>query len=427
MSNVPDITTNIRNDLIATGAVSGRAIGIIGHRDLLDATVSSSVKAYSASTRGVIYNRSSLADWIDLLGTVTTPDFVEGRQDDGTSTAAITPHSPKNNIMYSLALIYAAFPTANVYAAIIDGDSDGLTGNDTTAIPAGASTAADDLLMYDDIGYFLFSNIDPVAAGKSHAETAASPSNAYNSPRFYMTGLDLFKVFDGVTYAGSGAPLDATNDLSTWSGVKSDYGLVISYIGNHDFNFSTIGDNNTYQIGGQLVAAWLAGRYASRTVSYSVTYSAMDLGATKFTDNYTDNNPIDYIFSLNELNEAITDGYTITRFSQNSYVLAKGITFASATGTNWLLYPHRSITNYIHRALVSAIRQFMSKQKLPTVLAAAQKLAEATMSNAVARQYISSFDVSVKSHPTEVDAIVMSVSFETVKPINKIYLNLIVS
>lgn len=49
------------------------------------------------------------------------------------------------------------------------------------------------------------------------------------------------------------------------------------------------------------------------------------------------------------------------------------------------------------------------------------------MQDAIARLYLSSFNISVKPHITEVDAITVEVEFVTIKPINKIYLNLTVS
>lgn len=424
MSSVPGIEPNITNNLVSTGGVPGRAIGLVGHRDMADVNVSASARAYDGTSKGTIYNYSSLSDWLDLLGTITTPTWVEGDQNDDDIVSAITPHSEKDSLLYALQLIYDADPSANVYAAILDGDADPIVDNDTTSLPTGASDALDDLLKYDDIGYVVIAGIDPVTQGKTHAETATnSTSPAYNKPRFYVTGIDLFKIWDT---SAKEPPLSAS-DLSDWSGVKSDYGLVLAYVGNHDWNFATIGDDNTRQIGGQLVAAFLASWLASQKESAGVSFSANGLGATKFTVAHGDTTSINYIFSLNELNEAISDGWIITRFSQNSYVFAKGVTFASTTGTSWSLYPHRSITNFLHKQLADNLLQFLGKQQTSANLAAAQKLAEGILGDAVSRQFISSFNVRVKPHPTEVDAIIIEVEFVTVKPINKIYLNITVS
>ncbi len=439
MSNVPGIVPNILNNLVSAGAPPARAVAIIGHRDTADALFPSDTLFYDsdviANSTGIIYNFSNLGDWLNLLGSISSVGFVDGVQDDGSVTAAITPHSPKDSLLYALALAYLANPSLNVYAGILDGDSAGFTANDTTSLTTGATLALNDLLLYDDIGYVVFAGFDPLAEGKSHVETATnSTSPAYNMPRFYVTGLDLFKVWDGVTNAGAGQPLDATNDLAnvgaSWvtSPSKSDYGLTIAYIGNHDRDFTVIGDANTRQIGGQLAAAYLAGFLATQKESAGVTFSANALGATRFTPSDIDSTSIPYPFSLTEINEAIGDGWIITRFAQNTFVFAKGVNYIGAAGTSWSLYPHRSITNFVHKSLADNLQQFLGRQQTQANLAAAQKLAEGILGDAVARSYISDVNsVRVRPHPTEVDAIIAEVEFITVKPINKIYLNITVS
>jgi hypothetical protein len=434
MSNVPGIVPNILNNLVSAGASPARAVAIIGHRDIGDTNFPADTLYYDGTVDGIIYNFSSLGDWLTLLGEIDTPDFVAGNQDDGAATAAITPHSPKNSILYALALAYLANPSLNVYAGILDGSgANGFVSNDTTSLTVGASNALTDLLLYDDIGYVVLAGFDPVATGKSHAETATnSTSPAYNMPRFYVTGLDLFKVFDGVTYSNAGKPLDVTNDLANagggWLTSKSDFGLTINYIGNHDYDFTVIGDPNSRQIGGQLAAAYLAGFLATQKESAGVTFSANALGSTRFTPSDVDNTSIPYIFSLNEINEAITDGWIITRFAQNTFVFAKGVNYVSVAGVGWSLYPHRSITNFVHKSLADNLQQFLGKQQTQANLAAAQKLAEGILGDAVARNYISTVNaVRVRPHSTEVDAIIAEVEFIAIKPINKIYLNITVS
>ena len=439
MSNVPGIVPNILNNLVSAGAPPARAVAIIGHRDTQDANFPSDTLFYDTDVpgdnTGIIYNFASLGDWLNLLGSISSASgFEDGVQDDGSITAAITPHSPKDSLLYALALAYLANPSLNVYVGILDGDGvNGFVGNDTTTLTAGATDALTDLFLYDDIGYVVLARFDPVTAGKSHAETATnSTSPAYNMPRFYVTGLDLFKVFDGVTYAGAGKPLDATNDLANvgaaWIAAKSDFGLSINYIGNHDHDFTVIGDTTLRQIGGQLAAAYVAGFLATQKESAGITFSANSLGSTRFTPSDTDDTSIPYPFSLNEINEAIGDGWLITRFAQNTFVFAKGINYISAAGTSWSLYPHRSITNFLHKTLADNLQQFLGRQQTQANLMAAQKLAEGILGDAVSRSYISDVNsVRVKPHPTEVDAIIAEVEFITIKPINKIYLNITVS
>ena len=169
----------------------------------------------------------------------------------------------------------------------------------------------------------------------------------------------------------------------------------------------------------------LAGFLTSQKESAGVTFSANALGSTRFTPSDTDNTSIPYPFSLTEINEAIGDGWLITRFEQNTFVFAKGISYIAAAGTSWSLYPHRSITNFLHKSLADNLQQFLGRQQTQANLAAAQKLAEGILGDAVARNYISDVNsVRVKPHLTEVDAITAEVEFITIKPINKIYLNI---
>lgn len=433
MSYIPGIVPNILNNLVSAGASPARAVAIIGHRNTADTNFPATTLYYDGTNKGVIYNFQSLGDWLGLLGEIDTSDFIKGNHDDNSSIAAITPHSPSNSLLYALALAYLANPSLNVYVAVLDGANQGFVSNDTTSLTSGASDALNDLFLYDDIGYVVLAGFDPVAAGKTHAETATnSTSPAYNMPRFYVTGLDLFKVFDGVTYSLAGAPLDVTNDLANvgaaWTAAKSDYGLTISYIGNHDYNFSVIGDNQTLQIGGQLAAAYVAGFLATQKETTSVTFSSNALGGTKFTPAKDDYTSIPYVFSLSEVNEAISDGWLITRYTQNNYVFAKGVNYVSTNGVSWSLYPHRSITNAVYKSLADNLMQFLSRQQTQANLNAAQKLAEGILGDATARNYISAVNsVSVSEHPTIVDAIIVEAEFYTVKPINKIYLNITVS
>lgn len=440
MSNVPGIVPNILNNLVSASASPARAVAIVGHRDTDDINFPSTTQVYdtdvTANSTGVIYNYQNLGDWLTLLGQIETPEFVDGEHDDPDApAAAITPHSPANSILYALALAYLANPSLNVYGAVIDGGSGGdpFASNDTKTAPTGVSVALNDLLLYDDIGYVVLAGVDPVAVGTTHVETATnSTSPPYNMPRFYVTGLDMFKVWDGETYAGAGKPLDDTDDLANgaagWTAAKSDYGLTIAYIGNHDYNFSIIGDDNTRQIGGQYAAAYVAGFLASQKESAGVTFSTNALGSTRFTPELGDSTSIAYPFSLSEINKAIGEGWLITRFAQNSWVFAKGVNYIGTGGESWKLYSHRSITNFLHKSLADNLLQFLGRQQTQANLAAAQKLAEGILGDAVARNYISEVNaVTVKPHPTEVDAIIAEVEFITIKPINKIYLNITVS
>lgn len=437
MSNVPGIVPNILNNLVSAGASPARAVAIIGHRDTDDANWVSTTQVYDTNTpadsTGRIYNFQSLGDWLTLLGELDGTDaFVDGEQYDTSVTAATTPHSPANSLLYALALAYLANPSLNVYAGILDGGTSGdpITGEDTTVSYIGTQLALDDLLLYDDIGYVVIAGIDPIAIGTTHVETATnSTSPPYNMPRFYVTGIDLFKAFDGKSYSGNDKPLD-DGDLTNggWTVAKSDFGLAVAYVGNHDYNFGVIGDAITRQIGGQLVAAYLAGFLATQKESAGVTFSSNKLGATKFTPELGDSTSIPYPFSLGEINEAIGDGWIITRFVQNSWVFAKGVNYIGAAGTAWSLYPHRSITNFVHKSLADNLMQFLGRQQTQANLNGAQKLVEGILGDAVARNYISAVNsVRVRAHPTEVDAIMAEVEFSTIKPINKIYLNITVS
>jgi hypothetical protein len=429
MSVVPGIFVNTQNNLVSGGSPPAREIGIIGHSSdpqslLVD-------KFFTGSVDGEVFKFGTFGDAVALLadtdGSIDGLGWNDGDVDDGGATPAITPFDSKDNLIRAIELIYTG-GSPIVHACVLDGVVAPLTGTDS--LPAGAQRALDKLLLQENIGYVLLANLDPLAAGVTHAHTASDPAKVYNSPRFYTTGMDLFKAWDGVTTVGAGEPLDATNDLSTWSGIKSDKGLALAYLGNHDFNFSVVPSEDTVQIGGQLAAAYLAGRLSGLLPNAPLTFLPNALGKNVFVnraDVTVPKNSVDYIFDPQlEMPESLGAGWISTRFVNNEHVLSKGITFTSVPA--WDLYPHRSVTNFIHKSLVQNLRAFLGELQTSANIMGAQALTEAILADARARLFISSFQTpEVRPNELTVDAIDVSVTFVTTKPINQININMTVS
>ena len=213
--------------------------------------------------------------------------------------------------------------------------------------------------------------------------------------------------------------------------MKSDQGLVLTYVGNHLYKFNTINDSTneagSVMIGGQFAAAYLAGVLSAQNPNFPLTNYPNGLGANYWTDGTAGANWTAkvYHFTVSELNEALGDGWILTRFVNNSNVFAKGITYTAKP--EWSLYPVREITNYLHKALATGLRQYIGGLNTAATITAANRLAEGILNDAVARRLITSYSVAIKNHPSEVDAIKVEASFVTVKPINKIYLDITVS
>jgi hypothetical protein len=242
----------------------------------------------------------------------------------------------------------------------------------------------------------------------------------------YITGVDMFQVWDAFApISATGAPLTAA-DLAYFAN-KSATGNTIAYVGDHMYNFaniftSTVSSAAAYagavEVGGQYTSCFYAGLLAAQNPAFTGTSYPDGLGQTVFEGDT-------YIFSIDELNEAMGDGWLITRFLNNSYQLGKGVTHT--TDLSWKLLPHREITNYIHKNLARTVSQFLGKQLNSQNLLAAATLANKFLGTAIAAGYISAGTASVEEHATEIDAIVIKASFTTVKPINKIYINFSVS
>ena len=405
MSNIPTVSTNINNTIVTTGGVPGRSIAVVGHSSNFTGNT------FDTGVRGEVLHYTSFTDWVNALGgTIDGTGWVAGAKGDGSTIAGSSPYDTKDNLIRALELIYAANPSADVYACVLNG-----TGTDPQTQPTGMSEALDELLLYQDIAYVVGAGLDPLAVGKTHAESAASGSNPYNSPRFYVAGVDLFYVWDTLT---NNPPLDAT-DLSAYSSVKSAVGLVLTYVGNHKYTFSVApSTEGSVEIGGQFAAAYLAGVLSSQAPNFPLTNYPNGLGANYWNGDV-------YHFKVAELDAAIGDGWIIPRFVNNSNVFAKGVNYSS--DTSWSLYPVREITNFLHKSLATALRGFIGKINIPGNIAGAKRLAEGILIDAVNNRLISSYNVDVRDHPSEVDAIRAIVNFTTVKPINKIYLDITVS
>jgi len=413
MSNVPGVFTNVTNTLVSAPAPLGDAIFIAGH---LTATPADWTK-FDVTTTGTIKSFSSYGDWLNALGgALATDNWVEGVADSG--SGATTPNDAADSLLRGLALIYRANPAAKVYAAIIDS-----TITDETAAPAGLTIALTEALKYTDISYVVVPGYNPLTEVNTHCIAAAAVANPYNSPRMYVTGIDLFSAFDPIGDGGT-LPLDAT-DLTEF-GDKNANGLCVAYVGNHMINFNDIFESNvvsdaayagSVEVGGQYIAAWLAGLLSSQNPVFSGT-GYPSIGSTVW-----DGDP--YIFSVTELDEAMGDGWIITRFLNNSYVIGKGVTHT--TDLSWNLLPHREVTNYIHKNLARTVGQFIGKQLTGQTLSAITSISNKFLSTAISAGFISSGVAVARSHATEVDAVVLEVEFVTIKPVNKIYINFQVS
>lgn len=419
MSVVPGIETETINSLVPVQGAPVNAIALIGH---LGTTKPAGVRMFTdaPAADGDVLEFASLTDALDTLGgQCDGAGWVAGSPDSG--GGAITPYDSKDNLLRCLDLIYAGNSGAKVYVCVLDGDGDPLSGTDS--LPAGADRALTVLNDYQDIAFVILANIDPVAAGVSHAEGAASKDNPYNSPRFYCVGMDQFKLWDTTNGNGSSTGGITQSDFSTWTTEQSALGLVLNYFGNHVYDFSRVVDSTVdadvvVEIGGQLAAAWMAGMLSAQADNFGVT-NFPALGVPWY-------NGGKYIYKTKtELNNIIAEGYITTRFNNNSYILAKGVTFTSKE--SWRLYPHRQITNGIHKQLAINLFEFLGEPQTTGLFIGAQQQTEQILGEKQASKFISAFAATVKPDPVEVDAIKVDASFTTVKPVNLIKLTLTVS
>ncbi len=404
-TNIPGTRTRVINTLVSSVGIPGNAVAIVGNTQ-----ESANVTRYTGASPepGQIYTVGSFSEVVDLLGG-TAGTWTAGSGSNG-------PYDGTENMLRAAELVYAANPGAKVYLAPLAGSI-----SNTTTLSAGSTSALGDLLMFEDIGFVVFANIDPIAAGKNHAETAADEAEPYNSPRFYVTGIDMFSVDNG----GPDALDDglAAADLATWtSAAGSSLGLTLAYVGNHNYTFTTgPSGEGEVEMGGQYVAAYLAGLLSRSPSNFAISYSSNGFGKVKFSG-------ADWIHTKTELDDVIGGGWLMSRYVQGGYAFAKGVTLT--TDTSWELYTHRQIVNTIHKTVVANLVQFLGKPQTPGLFAGAQKIVEGVMNDMVLRQYVQSDpkpQVDVTPHDTEVDAIRCRVQFTSIKPVHRIYLDLSVS
>jgi len=405
-TNIPGTRTIIKNTLVSSVGIPGNAIALLGNTQ-----ESSNVTRYTGASPepGQIYTVNSFTEIVDLIGG-TAGAWTAG-------TASNGPYDATENLLRAAELIYTANPSAKVYFAPLAGSISG-----TTSLSAGSTSALGDLLMFEDIGFLHFANIDPIAAGTAHCETAADENEPYNSPRIYVTGVDMFTVDNGGPDAlddGLGAA-----DLSTWtSAAASSLGLCLSYVGNHNYTFTTApSGEGEVEIGGQYVAAYLAGLLSRSPSNFAISYAANGFGKVVF-------NGADWLHNKTELNSIIGAGWLMSRYVQGAYVYAKGVTLN--TDSSWDLYTHRQITNTIHKTAVANLVQFLGKPQTPGLFAGAKIILEGMMRDMVLREYVNGTtalapQVDVLPHSTEADAIVARIQFSTIKPVHRIYLELTV-
>lgn len=420
-SSLPGIITNLTNNIVAPTGTPGNTIVLIGHVDGLP-----SEAYWTPDQKGFIYQYQSLSDFQSAFGNIdisTTP-FVAGAKATA-STAAIPPYDKRNSVMRILDLIYFANLTADVAVFPIDPDYGGASANeltdDLTIVPLGMSEALEEALFYFNVFGIILAGLEPVLLGKQHCELAADNSGLYNSPRFYFTGVDLFSVWDDFTTPGRTQPLTA-DDISEWNAVQSDVGLVMSYIGNHLYNFRVVnGTEPALEIGGQLAVGVIAGLATLNSPAFSFTRETNPLGSLVYGGQ-------NLILRPSELLVAQNDGWLVSRFIQNTHVINKGITYASSVGQAYSLYPVRAVANFLFKALVLVLTPYLQMMQTSTVFVSAKAQVDLVLQNARdANLILSNYSSKVTSDPNQIDAIVAEVSFEVIKPINTVKLNITVS
>jgi hypothetical protein len=175
-------------------------------------------------------------------------------------------------------------------------------------------------------------------------------------------------------------------------------------------------------MGGQYVAAYLAGLLSRSPSNFAISYSANGFGKVKY-------NGADWLHNKTELNAIIGGGWLMSRYVQGAYAYAKGVTLN--TDSAWDLYTHRQITNTVHKTAVANLVQFLGKPQTPGLFAGAKIILEGMMRDMIIRDYVNGIpaeapQVDVLAHATEADAIVARISFSTIKPVHRIYLELTV-
>jgi len=400
-----------------TPSTTTGAVAIIGHMQSGSSGYSiADDEKWDASNEGEVFVWNNLIEAVGKCGLAAS-----GSWDSGTfskTTFGTGSYDNEHNLIRAVELAFVG-GASKVYACVLSG-----TGTYGTSADTGTTQALQKLREFDDIYYVVIAGKPPISAVTTEMETASNPDNG--KERIYLTGLSYQEAFSGTTY-----------DISDYAGAKSSYGRTVCLIANTVYKFGSVvydsSDSHlaslglasgSVEIGGNWLAAWLAGKRASMPPHVPLK----NLGFTPVWSGSTTK----AVIKKADM-ESMSDDHTLfpvreTTGTSVSYRYDKGWTF-SAAGTDFSYLTTREITDTASKRVRSTLLPFLFTQNTTIGRSTAKSRAESTLRQMVSQGMIKDFAVNVyASAEDEVNhRMKCDITIVPVFEINEISVNLVVS
>jgi len=410
--------TETTRGIAPTPSTATGAVAIIGHMTSGSSGYNiTEDEKWSASNEGEVFVWDNLIDAVQKCGLAasgswTSPTFSK----TGFGTGG---YDTKTNLIRAVELAFMG-GASKVYACILSG-----TGTYGTSADTGTTQALEKLREFDDIYYVVVAGKPPISAVTSEMETASSVNNG--KERIYVTGVSFQEAFSGTSY-----------DLSNYTAAKSDYGRAICLVGNTIYKFGSVSYDATdthltslglasgsVEIGGNWLAAWLAGRLASKQPHVPLK----NLGFTPVWSGSTTK----AVLKRSQL-ESMSNDHVLfpRRWSTGggsvTYMFDKGWTF-SPTTADFQYITTREISDTAAKRVRSTMLPFLFSHNTAIGRATVKSRVEATLRQMVSEGMIKDFAVNVYASATDEANHIMRCDF-TIVPVfevTEIVVNLVVS
>ena len=261
---VEESTDDIRPSPVDTG----RYVAVIGHMQsgTNDYSLVDGDKFGSGST-GTVFTYDSVVDYKNKMGTASGSDWSSGSYDVGATSDSS--YCRQFNFMKGVELAFAG-GAKRVYGCVLTG-----SGTDAETSPTGLAEALAALRAFDDIYYLVVAGANPIASVVT--EVVAASAASQGKERVYVTGTSMQRALSGSAYTYSFPSADKQ---------QNDDGRVICILANTTYKFAYAeGDvtdthlrnastfaSGTHEIGGNWLAAYVAGRLSSQDPHQPLSY-----------------------------------------------------------------------------------------------------------------------------------------------------------
>jgi len=383
---VEQTTDDIRPSPLDTG----RYVAVIGHMasgssdyDVADSDL------FTTGNTGTVFVYDSLVDYKNKMGIALGTNWSSGTYDLGATSDS--PYCPDHNFMRAVELAFAG-GAKKVYGCVLSG-----TGTDAETSPTGLSEALSALRAFDDVYYLVVAGANPIAAVVTEVVAASAASEG--KERVYVTGTSLQRALSGSSY---------TYSFPTADTQQSDTGRVICLLANTTYKFTatsgstettdthlkdyTTFASGTHEIGGNFLAAYVAGRLSSQDAHTPLSY------ITGWSPSYKGDENL-HIFGKTTL-ESMWGDHVIfprrwTNGTNSTWSYDKGWTFTASSAADVTLITTRQILDTIAKDARNIMRQYLFSSNTSSTRASAKTSIETKLADRKRQGMIKAFAANV--------------------------------